>query len=419
MTLALFLLLLGGLALLVLGGEFLVRGSARLASLAGLSPLVVGLTVVAYGTSAPELAVSIRAGLAGNDSIAVANVVGSNIFNILFILGACAAIAPLVVDRRLVRVDVPVMIVVSLLAGLFALDGRISTLEGAVLALGAVGYTVRSLRGGKKAAAPDAAAQDDGEEIPEDSTGLGWRLGFIALALVAGASLSFGWISATEAGVVTAGSLLFLAAPLIGRGRERRADLARQIGLLLAGLGVLIVGAGWLVTGAVELARNLGVSDAVIGLTIVAAGTSLPEVAASIIATIRGQRAMAIGNVVGSNIANILAILGISSLVTPDGLSVAPELLRLDIPLMIGVAIVCLPVFYTGYLIRRWEGIVFFAGYLGYTTYLVAEATGHRFAPALGDSLAFVCAPLAVAAFAATGFHALLTRRHRTGRRGG
>ncbi len=414
MLLSTLLLLIGGLVLLVLGGEFLVRGSARLAALAGLSPLVVGLTIVAYGTSAPEMAVSIRAGFAGTDSIALGNVVGSNIFNILFILGACAALAPLVVDRRLVRIDVPVMIVISVAAGLFALNGSISTVEGAILAVGAIGYTAWCVRAGRveaTASNPDSAGDDD--NTPPDTGGRAWTLAFIGLALAAAAGWALDVLAATEAATTLAGCALFFASPLLSAGRPRRGDFLRQIALILVGLGVIVVGAGWLVKGAVALAQSLGVSDAVIGLTIVAAGTSLPEVAASIIATLRGQRDMAIGNVVGSNIANILAILGVASLVTPGGLRVDPQLLRLDIPVMIAVAVVCLPAFYTGYLIRRWEGFVFFGAYIGYTSYLVAHATGHSLAPALGEALAYFCAPIALAAFAATGFHALLTRRHR------
>jgi cation:H+ antiporter len=425
MILSTLLLLAGGLALLVLGGELLVRGSARLAALAGLSPLVVGLTVVAYGTSAPEMAVSLRAGFSGNDSIAVANVVGSNIFNILFILGACATLAPLVVDRRLVRVDVPVMIVVSLAAGIFAIGGRISPLEGAFLAAGAVAYTVWSLRSGRVERAPAASgaegqvlsAEGAGDEIPDDSVGWRWTAAVASLATLAFAGAALDWFAYSESAITLVGALIFLCAPLLcGGAKGQRADFARQLGLFLAGLGVLVVGAGWLVEGAVVLARSLGVTDAVIGLTIVAAGTSLPEVAASIIATIRGQRDIAIGNVVGSNIANLVAILGVASLATPGGLHVAPQLLRVDIPLMIGIAVVCLPAFYTGYLVRRWEGIVFFGAYLAYTAHLVADATGHAIAPALGEALAYVCAPVALAAFAATGFHALLTRdRRRSG----
>lgn len=402
--------------LLVAGGEFLVRGASRLAAIAGISPLVVGLTVVAYGTSAPELAVSIKASLAGSDDIAVANVVGSNIFNVLFILGACALVAPLVVERRLVRIDVPVMIGVSVLAGLLALDGRLGRLECLLLAAGAAGYTAWSVISSRaESAAASAHAKAHGADVePERIEGkhVGWLVAIPLIGALGAAGLVLGWFGAAEGGLAIAGGVLFLAGSLFGKGGSTRGgDLLHQAGFILAGLGVLVLGAGWLVDGAVTMAKNLGVSDTVVGLTIVAAGTSLPEVAASIIATLRGQREIAIGNVVGSNIANILCILGVAGVVSPAGLAVSPALLRVDIPVMIGVALVCLPVFFTGYLIRRWEGAVFLAAYVGYTTWLVFAATGNTAANALGSALAWVFAPVVLATFAVTGLRAYTTRR--------
>jgi cation:H+ antiporter len=412
MTLAILLLLLAGLVFLVVGGEFLVRGASRLAGVLGISPLVIGLTVVAYGTSAPEMAVSIQAGLAGNDSIAVANVVGSNIFNVLFILGVCALVAPLVVNKRLVRVDVPVMIAVSLLVGLMALDGRISTLEGLLLALGTIGYTAWTVLANRTATGTSA---DTAETEVIAGKHPGWLVSQIALGAAGAVAWQFGKLGATEAGLAVAGALVFAAGHAFGRGGTTRAgDILHQIGFILTGLGILVLGSGWLVDSAVQLAKGLGVSDAVIGLTIVAAGTSLPEVAASVIATLRGQRDIAIGNVVGSNIANILGILGISTLVTPGGLAVAPQMLSLDIPVMIAVAVICLPAFYSGYLIRRWEGAVFLAAYIGYTTWLVFDATGHSGTAALGNALAWVFAPVALVAFAVTGLRAFTTRHTRS-----
>jgi cation:H+ antiporter len=419
MTLDAFLLILGGLVLLVGGGEFLVRGASRFAELLGLSPLVVGLTVVAYGTSAPELAVSIQAGFAGNDNIAVANVVGSNIFNVLFILGLCALVAPLVVDRRLVRVDVPVMMAVSLVAGLMALDGNFAFWEGLILALGTASYTAWSVISSRAetAAAAAAAAAANSHHVPEpeliEGKHPGWLVSQLVIAALGGLGWKLGWFGFTQGGLALLGGFVFTLGHFFGKGGTTRAgDLLHQIGFIFTGLGVLVLGAGWLVDGSVLTARALGVSDAVIGLTIVAAGTSLPEVAASVVATLRGERDMAIGNVVGSNIANILAILGISSLVTPGGLSVAESLLRVDIPVMIAVAIVCLPVFYTGYLIRRWEGSVFLAAYIGYTTWLVFDATKQPASTALGEALGWVFAPVVMATFAVTGMRAFTTRHH-------
>lgn len=317
--------MVAGLVVLTLGGEMLIRGASRLAAFLGLSPLVIGLTVVAYGTSAPEMAVSVQAGLAGNPHIAVANVVGSNIFNILFILGLCALIIPLTVSRELVRRDVPVMIAASVVVYLMALDGHINRLDAFFLLIGVVGYTVTTLRSGRKKQEPviEEYAADYGQAPSGGSRGL----------RMAGFGL-----------------------------------------LILAGLALLVLGSRWFVDGAVQVARMLGVSDVIIGLTIVAAGTSLPEVAASIIAAIRKERDIAIGNAVGSNICNLLAILGVAGMVTPGGLAVAPEMLRVDIPIMLGVALICWPIFYNGYNITRRDGALLFLAYVGYTLFLVLHA---------------------------------------------
>ena len=321
------LLLILGFVLLTVGGEFLIRGASRLAVAIGISPLVIGLTVVAYGTSMPELAVSAVAGLRGASDIAVANVVGSNIFNVLFILGACAVILPLTVSRQLVRRDVPLMIGASVVVTLMVQDGHLRQLEGCVLALSAAGYTVYSIWAGRK---EHAAVYDE-----------------------------YAAEAATPPGT-----------------RNSAAQLAGQVGLILIGLVLLVLGSRWLVDGAVIIARAMGISEAVIGLTIIAAGTSLPEVATSIMATIRGQRDIAIGNVVGSNLFNLLAILGVAGVITPGGLTVSPGMVRFDVPIMLGVAAICLPVFYSGLRISRLEGATLFVGYLAYLVALVFTATG-------------------------------------------
>lgn len=414
MTLELILLLLGGLVLLVGGGEFLVRGASRLADLSGVSPLVIGLTVVAYGTSAPELAVSLHASFSGSDDIAVANVVGSNIFNILFILGACAVLAPLVVSSRLVRVDVPVMILASVVATVLALNGRLGRLECLVLTLGAVIYTIWSIVSSRR----ETSAASAGDDKPDHETIAGkhpgWIVAQLGLALIGGLGWRMGWFGAFEGGAAIAGGLVFIAGSLFGQGGTTRGgDILHQLGFIFTGLGVLVTGAGWLVTGAVSMAQSLGVSDTVIGLTIVAAGTSLPEVAASIVATIRGQRDLAIGNVVGSCIANLLFVLGFAGMLAPGGLSVAPDLVSLDLPVMLAVAVICLPIFYTGYLIRRWEGAVLLLGYVAYTTYLVFHATGRAGTDSLGLALGWVFVPVVLATFAVTGARAWTTRHER------
>lgn len=325
MTAANFGFFLFGLALLVGGAELLVRGASRLAAAFGVSPLVIGLTVVAYGTSAPELAVSVQAAGAGQAGVALGNVIGSNIFNVLFILGVSAAIAPLVIHHRLVRRDVWIMLGTGGLVAALGLDGSVSRLDGALLVAGAVAYTVWCIRQG--------------------------------------------WRDTVEEGVADLGGSTW--SPTSGGHR------LRNLFLVAAGLVMLVQGADWLVDSAVALAQVLGVSDLIIGLTVVAAGTSLPEVATSIVASLRGQRDIAVGNVVGSNIFNILAVLGSAAAASPGGLAVPEAALRFDIPVMLAVSVACVPIFFTGYRIDRWEGFLFLGYYAAYTLYLVLEATRH------------------------------------------
>lgn len=313
----------GGLIALIVGAELLVRGASRLAARVGISSLVVGLTVVAFGTSSPELAVSLIAALRGDGSIAVGNAVGSNILNILFILGASALIVPLTVARQIVRLDLPILVAVSALLAVLTLDGSIATAEGILLLAGIAAYTVLSVRIARRQRAAGAPR-------PEE-----------------------------------AGS------------RNRSQGLPLNIAFVIAGLGILVLGSRWFVQGSIGLARDLGVSELVIGLTIVAAGTSLPEVATSILAAIRGERDIAVGNVVGSNIFNILAVLGASGIATPGGLAVPQPAIRVDIPIMIAVAVVCFPIFITGRRISRAEGGVLLLGYAAYTLYLIYNASRH------------------------------------------
>jgi cation:H+ antiporter len=320
------ILFICGVALLILGAEFLVRGAARLALAVGISPLVVGLTVVAFGTSSPEVAVSVQAALSARDDLAVGNVVGSNIFNVLFILGASALIAPLVVARQLVRQEVPIMIGTSLLLGALCLDGRVSFADGLLLISLLIVYAAFVIVQSRRALADAAGA---GVEAPG------------------------------------------------GSGSKWDRHWSVQVLLVIGGLALLALGARWLVDASISFARHLGVSELVIGLTIVAAGTSLPEVATSLVAAIRGQRDIAVGNVVGSNIFNILGVLGISAAAAPAGLAVAPALPAFDLPLMIAVALACLPIFFTGHLIARWEGVLFLGLYGAYTVYVLLAAQDH------------------------------------------
>lgn len=313
-----FALLIAGTLLLVAGAELLVRGAASLATALRISPLVVGLTIVAYGTSAPELAVSVGATLAGRTDVALGNVVGSNIFNVLLILGISAAVAPLIVAQKLVRFDVWVMIGVSALMHLMASDLVMSRAEGALLLAGCAAYTAWLIWEARSGGA---------ENVDEPSH------------------------------------------------QEPGRSLVRNLLFILAGLTLLVIGSKWLVDGATTLALAAGISELVIGLTLVAAGTSLPELATSVVASLRGERSIAVGNVVGSNIFNILAVLGASAAVSQSGVPVAASAMALDIPVMLAVAVACLPVFFSAYRIDRWEGFLFLAYYAAYTVYLILDGS--------------------------------------------
>jgi cation:H+ antiporter len=337
--------MVAGLVLLVAGAETLVKGASRLAGAAGISPLVIGLTVVAFGTSSPELMVSVQASLAGKADIAVGNVVGSNILNVLFILGLSALIVPLVVAQQVLRVEVPVMIGVSGLLWLSALDGSVGRWESALLVAALIVYTVVAVSMSRKES--KKIVQEYGDHMARDRH-----------------AVSSGY--------------------------------PRNIGLVIGGLAMLVLGSTWVVDGAVALARLLGLSELIIGLTIVAAGTSLPEIATSILAAIRGERDIAVGNVIGSNIFNILGVAGIAGVASPEGLQVSHPALSFDIPVMAAVAFACLPIFFTGHVISRWEGGVFLAYYVAYTAFLVLDASRHDLLPDFSWIMTAFVLPLTV-----------------------
>lgn len=331
-----------GLVMLTAGAEALVQGASALARRVGISPLVVGLTVVAFGTSAPEGAVSVEAALTGESAVALGNVVGSNIFNILVILGLSALVAPLVVQQQLVKLDVPVMVALSTLPLVLGWDRLFSRADGVLLlALLAayLGFLAWLARRSPEDRSPD--------EVPT---------------------------------------------------RERR--VAVDAALAVGGLGLLVVGADLLVQGATTIALGLGVSELVVGLTLVAAGTSLPELATSVVASLKGQRDLAVGNVVGSNIFNILFVLGAGAAVG-DGVVVPPGALAFDFPVLLAVAVACLPVFLTGACINRLEGGVFVAYYIFYTVYLGLQASSHPAREEFGVAVLGVVLPLTIAVAAA------------------
>lgn len=323
--------------LLIAGAELLVRSALRVASSLQVRPLIIGLSLVAFGSSAPQLTVSLQAAYTGAPDVAVGSVIGSNIFNILVTLGLAALIIPLRVSRQLVRLDIPVMIGASLLVYLLALNELLGRLEGALLLLGLLAYLAilwhQSRHHARTFPAPG----------PRPQQGAGF------------------WIT----------SLL----------------------LMLTGLGLLSAAGHLLLEAAVEVASDLGLSERVIGLTVVAVCTSLPELATSLIAALRGEREIAVGNVIGSNLFNLLAVLGLTAVVAPEPLSISPNALDFDLPVMLGVAALSLPVFYSGYRVTRAEGLVFLGLYLAYGLHVVAFTTGMPLATRLEKLMLFYALP--------------------------
>ncbi len=336
-----------GIAALVVGAEALVRGAARLAARTGLSPVVIGLTVVAFGTSAPELAVSLGAAFRDEADLAVGNVVGSNIANILLVLGISAAVGgSLIVAQRIIRIDVPIMIGLSVLLLVFGLDNELERWEGIVFVALLATYITWTVVASRRSSAQVEEEYDEAlsaEKLRESSA----------------------WV---------------------------------DFGFVLAGLLLLVVGATALVEAATDIAEALGVSDLVIGLTVVAIGTSLPEVATSVVAAARGQRDLAVGNAVGSNLFNILAVLGVTATLAPDSIPIPDGAINIDLPVMIGVAVACLPIFWNGYVIQRWEGIYFLGFYVAYLTWLVLDNADHAIRDEYAVALVAFVLPLTVVA---------------------
>ncbi len=346
MTLITFLTLLGGLILLVVGAEFLVKGASSMAAILQVPPLIIGLTIVAYGTSAPEMAVSILSSFAGQADIAMGNALGSNICNILLVLGLSAVVTPLAVTRQVIRSDVPIMIGVSVLLFVFGLDGKLSRVDGSILFVGGILYTLSLIYQSHK------QKNNTGEDEFADEYSF------------SGTSSAVLWF--------------------------------KNIVLVVGGLGLLVLGSHWLVDSSTTIARAWGVSELLIGLTIIALGTSLPELATSIVASIRGERDIAVGNVLGSNIFNILAVLGIAGIVSPQGVNVSDTVIQFDAPVAIAVAFACLPIFYSGKRIDRWEGLLFVFYYLAYISYLVLNAIDHDSLPIYNTIMLVFVIPLTV-----------------------
>lgn len=311
-----------GLVALVAGAELVVSHGSRLALRLRVPPILIGLTIVSLGTSAPELAVGIDAILKNAGDLAIGNIAGTNVVNILLILGLSAAIAPLALARQTLRTDLPAMVLASVLLLVLALDGSLSRLDGVILITVAVAYTWLLIH---QATRPGVRP-----EKPAD------------------------------------------VEPVAAEAPDRRRHTLFTLAMLVVGIAIIVLGADWLVRGAVSMAQQLGVTDALIGLTIVAIGTSAPELVTTIVSTIKGNRDIAIGNLIGSSTYNIAFVLGASLLFAPSPVPLTADLMRLGLPVMVLVALVCIPVFLTGRKVSRPEGIVFVAAYLGYLSYLIA-----------------------------------------------
>jgi cation:H+ antiporter len=316
------LLVVVGLAALVGGADLLVRAGSALAARLGIRPMIVGLTVVSIGTSVPELAVGIDAALSGSPGLAVGNIVGTNLVNLLLILGLSAAIVPIALARATLRFDLPAMTLAALLLFLLSLDGDLSTVDGVILLLGGAVYTALLVR----------LSRREANNVDRER--------------------------ATAAGPSRPGQRPW---PLVLR--------------LLAGLVAVVVGAELLVDGAVRAARSLSLSEAVIGLTVVAIGTSAPELVTTVVSTVRGDRDLAIGNLLGSSIYNIGVVLGLTVVVASPSLPVPDDVLAADLVLLVAATAAAVPVFLTGARISRIEGALLVATYVGYLTWLLVART--------------------------------------------
>jgi cation:H+ antiporter len=304
--------------LLLIGAELSVRAAVSLATSLGVRPLFIGLTFVALGSSAPQMAVGLQAAFTSSADIAVGSVVGSNIFNVLVTLGFCALIIPLRVSRQLVRLEIPLMIGASALVLGLSWNGVLEALDGAILLLGLLVYLLAVLR------------QSGQRFAYRQSSGNPHKFG-----------------------------------PLLLR-----------LGALFGGIACVVLGSHLLVAASVVIALDLGLSERVIGLTVIAVSTSLPALTTSLIAALRGEREIAVGNVIGSNLFNLLGVLGVTALIAPEQLSVSPNALDFDLPVMLGVAALCLPLFYSGYRITRAEGLMLLTLYLAYGLHIVSFTTG-------------------------------------------
>lgn len=318
-----YLLAIAGLLLLFFGAKLFIHGASSLGKLAGLSPIVIGLTIVAYGTSTPELVVSVTGSWTGQLDLALGNVIGSNIFNVLFILGLSAACVPLVVNQRLLQYDVPLIFTITVVVFGFSVNGSLTLWEGGVLFLVLAGYTAWAVV--ESQSEPPEIQEEYTREYPLSEMTTGSTTGFLFSGLI-----------------------------------------------LLMGLALLIFGSRVFTQSISEIARSIGISEAVIALTIVSAGTSLPEVGTSVLAALRGETDIAVGNVIGSNFFNLTGVLGLSVLSSGNGLPASEAILQFDMLILLVVSVLCLPILFTGHRISRWEGGLFVLYYVFYVLSLLS-----------------------------------------------
>jgi cation:H+ antiporter len=312
-----------GLGALVAGAEVMTRGGTKIASRLGISPIVVGLTVVSIGTSTPELAIGVVAASEGSGALAVGNIAGANVINLLFVLGLSALILPVAIEMRTLRLELPVMAGAAILLWVLAADSVLSRVDGLILVTGAIAYT----------GAVIWAARRETREIADEFDE---------------------------------------AYPTVATSGPRT---ALHVGMTLGGIAIIVVGAQLLVDAAVGMARAFDVSDALIGLTVVAIGTTAPELVTTVVSTLRGERDIAIGNLLGSSMYNVLLILGVTCLVPAHGLELPPALVRIDIPIMVAATLVCIPIFISGRRVGRIEGGAMVAAYVAFLAFLLLTQT--------------------------------------------
>lgn len=340
-------LFIAGLLALIAGAELFLKAVDHFGLKWGISPLIMGLTVVAFATGAPELAISIKAAASGSADLVLGNIVGSNIANILLILGITSLIAPINITRRIIKVDVPIVIAVSVLLFILAFDGKLTTLDGVILLAGFFAYSAYTYIHIQR------SKEDETEQIFEYEKSID---------------------------ELAKGSWFYI----------------KNGGMLLIGLAFIVAGSNWMVDSAVTIATVLGLSELVIGLTIVSIGTSLPEVATSLSAARKGNADIAVANVLGSNLYNVLLTLGLTLIIAPNVLDVSMDAINLDIPFMIAVSIACIPIFVAGFNLTRADGAIFLFYYLSYLAYLVLNAVSSSFVPMIQLTMVWVVVPATV-----------------------